>query len=262
MTKKLPTPASLPDHLIAEGRYWLTTEETTTLLGRDRRTLYPRLAELEHAGKLFSPAKGLYVVVPPEYRDWGVIPADWFIEPLMHHLGRDYYVGFLSAAARHGAAHQAAQTFQVLVDRHLQDRDLGRVRLRFTKSQAIGSMARERMTSHTGSYFVSTRETTAVDLAWRPRLGAGVSNVATVLREIGDLNGEKLARLSAVRGRTTARRLGWLLQRFRPDIDTFWLTRIADPSEGAPALLVPGNPPRGPVDATWGLRLNGTVEPD
>jgi len=257
-----PTPSALTDHLLSEGRYWLTTEEAASLLKRNRRTLYPRLAELERAGKLFSPAKGLYVVIPPEYRDWGAVPADWFIDPLMRHLGREYYVSFLSAAARHGASHQAPQTFQTVVDRHVRDRQIGRVRLRFVRSQDVESMARERVTSHTGTYSIASRETTAVDLSWRPRLGGGMSNVATVLRDLGELDGEKLARLALVRGRPTARRLGWLLERFGGDVDHFWLRQVAQPTEGAPTVLVPGNPPRGPVDSNWGLRLNGDVEPD
>jgi predicted transcriptional regulator of viral defense system len=232
------------------------------MLKRDRKTIYPRLSQLERARKLFSPAKGLYVVVPPEYRDWGVVPAEWFIDPMMRHLNREYYVSFLSAAARHGSAHQAPQTFQVIVNQHVPDRDLGRMHLRFVKSQAMETMDRARMMSHTGTYFVASKETTAVDLAWRPQLGSGISNVATVLRDLSDLDGEKLGRMAANRNRATARRLGWLLQHFCPSVDTFWLSQLARPTEGAPTALVPGNRPRGPVDKAWGIRLNGAVEPD
>lgn len=262
MNRPKLNPAALPDHLIGEGRYWVTTEEASEMVGRDRRTAYPRLAELERAGKLFSPAQGLYVVIPPEYRSWGVVPADWFIDPMMRHLDRTYYVAFLSAAARHGAAHQAPQSFQVVVDRQLEDREIGRVRLHFVKNADVARADRTEMNSHTGSYLVATREMTLVDLAWRPREGGGMSNVATVLRDIGGLDGERLARLAASRGRGTARRLGWLLENFRSDVDTFWLEQLARPREGVPALLIPGNRARGSVDPAWGVRINGTVEPD
>jgi predicted transcriptional regulator of viral defense system len=255
-------PSTLPDRLIGEGRYWATTEQAVELLGRSRENAYPRLAELEKAGKLFSPAKGLYVVVPPEYRSWGVVPADWFIDPMMRHLGRTYYVAFLSAAARHGAAHQAPQNFQVVVDRPVEDREFGRVRLHFVRRADIEHADRETMSSHTSAYVVATREMTIVDLVWKPREGGGMSNVATVLRDIGELSGERLARLATTRGRGTARRLGWLAERFRPDVDTFWLRQVARPADGAPAWLVPGNKARGPVDPAWGLGLNGRVEPD
>jgi predicted transcriptional regulator of viral defense system len=255
-------PSTLPDRLLGEGRYWVTAHEAAELLGRSREAVYPRLAELERAGKLFSPAKGLYVVVPPEYRGWRAVPADWFIEPMMRHLNRIYYVAFLSAAARHGASHQAPQSFQVVVDRHLEDRAFGRVRLHFVKRADAERAAREGMTSQTTTYFVSTREMTLVDLAWRPREGGGMSNVATVARDIGDLSGELLARLSTARGRSTTRRLGWLIERFRPDVDVFWLRQVAQPADGAPAMLVPGNKARGPIDPNWGICLNGSVEPD
>lgn len=255
-------PSTLPDRLIGEGRYWITTGEAAELLARSKASAYPRLAELENAGKLFSPAKGLYVVVPPEYRSWAAVPADWFIDPMMRHLDRSYYVAFLSAAARHGAAPQAPQTFQVVVDRPLDDREFGRVRLHFVSRADLEGSEREQLTSHTSSYFVSTREMTLVDLAWRPREGGGVSNVATVLRDIGDLSGERLARMATTRGRATARRLGWMVERFRPDVDTFWLREVARPEEGDPAGLVPGNPIKRPIDQTWNLSLNGAVEPD
>jgi predicted transcriptional regulator of viral defense system len=255
-------PSTLPDRLLGEGRYWVTTEEAAELLGRSKDAAYPRLAELERAGKLFSPAKGLYVVVPPEYRSWRTVPADWFIDPMMRHLDRTYYVAFLTAAARHGAAHQAPQSFQVVVDRNLEDRAFGRVRLRFVRRAGMEPGDWEEMTSHTSTYSVATREMTLVDLAWRPREGGGMSNVATVLLDIGNVNGEQLARLATTRGRGTARRLGWLVERFRPDVDSFWLQQVARPADGTPAMLVPGNKPRGPVDPRWGIRLNGHVEPD
>lgn len=38
---------------------------------------------------------------------------------MMAHLGRDYYLGWLSAAEMYGAAHQRPQVLQVAVDRHL-----------------------------------------------------------------------------------------------------------------------------------------------
>jgi predicted transcriptional regulator of viral defense system len=254
--------AALPDHLLAQGRYWLTTGEAEELLGKERRLVYPGLASLERAGKLFSPAKGFYVVVPPEYRSWGAVPGDWFIDPMMRHLGRSYYVAFLSAVARIGVAHQAPQVFQVIVDRDLRDRDAGRVRLRFVESRSLKLMATEPVNSHTGTYVIATRETTAVDLAWRPSHGGGLSNVATVLKEIGELDGEQLARMAEHRGRGAARRLGWLLERFRADVDTFWLRKIARPDEGTPTVLSPGSPLRGPVHKSWGVKVNATVEPD
>ena len=57
----------LPDDLLAAGQSAVTTEEIAQRLGRDP-PLRPGLARLKSKRQLFSPAKGLYVPVPPEYR--------------------------------------------------------------------------------------------------------------------------------------------------------------------------------------------------
>jgi predicted transcriptional regulator of viral defense system len=257
-----PTPPSeAPDALIAKGRYWATTAELEEMTGQRDAVLRTSLARLTKEGRVFSPARGFYVVVPSEYRSWKVLPAEWFIDGMMKHLGRDYYVGFLNAAALHGASHQAPQTFRVVTTQWLKDRDIKRVRLRFTTSEHVADMPTERRTVPTGYMTIATPETTVVDLAWRPSLGGGISNVATVIKEIGKLDTEVLARIAPLRNRATVRRTGWLIERFRPDLDSHWLRVVARPDEGEPALLVPGRK-RGELDRTWGLRINATVEPD
>ena len=201
-------------------------------------------------------------MVPAEYRTWGAIPAAWFIDPMMRHLGRYYYVALLTAAAQHGASHQAAQTFQVVTDRHVEDRDFDRVRLRFQTSALAAQTPVEQVNTPTGTMAVSTREATAGDLVERPGKSGGLSNVATILREIGELDGAELARLSALRPRTHARRLGWLLTKFRGDVETNSLRAVADPGKGAPIPLAAGGSPQGTVDEDWGVIVNTEVEPD
>lgn len=255
-------PSELPEHLISEGRYWATTEDLTEITGQRGAVLRVSLARLVKKGRLFSPARGFYVMVPPEYRAWGVIPADWFIDAMMRHLERPYYVGFLSAAAIHGASHQAPLTFQIVTTKPLHERAVRRLHLRFIVFSHATDMATQRHMVPTGYAVVASRETTIVDLAWRPRLGGGISNVATVLKEIGDLDGEWLARLAPHHGRSTARRLGWLLDAYRPDVDTHWLRQVAAPEHGEPAFLAPGGPRRGHRDKVWNLILNTVAEPD
>jgi len=255
------SPSEAPHSLISQGRYWATTAQLETLTGERGAVLRTSLARLVRDGRLFSPARGLYVVVPSEYWTWKVLPAEWFIDAMMNHLGRDYYVSFLNAAALYGASHQAPQTFRVVVNKPLKDRDIARVRLRFTTSEHVKEMPTERRAVQTGYMVVATPETTVVDLAWRPKLGGGISNIATVLKGIGNLDAELLARTASLRRRATVRRLGWLIERFRPDLDTHWLRVVARPEIGEPSLLVPGRR-RGELDRSWGLRINSRVEPD
>ncbi len=161
----------------------------------------------------------------------------------------------------HGAAHQAPQTFRVATNRWLKDQNIERVQLRFTVPAQVRQMPVESLTVPTGTLIIATRETTVVDLAWRPALGGGISNVATVIKEIGELDGSLLARIAPLRNRTTVRRVGWLMEQLRPDVDTYFLRTVARPDEGEPSLLVPGRQ-TGTVNKTWGLRVNTKLESD
>lgn len=252
----------LPDALLAEGRHSASTEELLKLTGLDRPALLSGLHRLRQDGSIVSPARGLYTVVAPQYRSWGAPPAEWFIDAMMVHLGRAYYVALLTAAAMHGAAHQAPQTFQVIADKHVPDRELGRNRLRFYTSRHVSEAEVERRVGPSGYLRLATRETTAVDLAQRPRQSGGLSNVATVLIELGDLDGAILGRIATPRGKATARRLGWLLEHHRPDVNLDGLRLIAGPGEGEPSPLSVDGGRGGRLDRAWWLRLNTEVQPD
>jgi len=156
----------------------------------------------------------------------------------------------------------APQLFQVMVDRHLADRDIGRVRLRFYANEHIGEMAVEERQVETGRIRLASRETTLVDLVIHPDQAGGLSNIATVIVEIGDLDVPALAQLASVRSRSVARRLGWLLERFRDDLDLESLRDLALAAGGYPTRLVRALPARGPIDTGWNLQVNSSVEPD
>jgi len=202
------------------------------------------------------------VVVPAEHRAAGVVPAVQFIDPMMGHLGVDYYVAYASAAQWWGAAHQAPQVFDVVASRHVLDRDIGRVRLRFHMSTRIDTGAVRRVTGPRTMLNVSSPSLTAVDLATRPRAGGGLSAVGTILAELPDLDGSDLAALASRRSTADARRLGWLLDLVRGDIDLDPLTDVARPGDGRATLLDPRGPRQGPVDDRWAVIVNTTVEPD
>lgn len=255
----------LPDHLIATGEPVASTQRISELVGLEPRSVHAGLSRLRRQGRMFSPARGLYVAVPAEYRSWGVVPAQWWIDAMMEHLGRDYYVGLLTAAAIHGAALQAPQVFQVIVDRQLADRDIHRVRLRFHVSAALGHLpagAVERVTTETGSMAVSSRELTAVDLAATPTLAGGLDNVASVLAELGDLDTDVLGAIGSLYPRSVIRRLGWLLDEVVGMGGLEPLQRLAAPDTGNITPLDVHAAPTGRRHQTWAVLVNASVEPD
>src|SRR5438067_7615098 len=95
--------------LAASGRYHFGSGEAQQALGVSPAAAKLALHRLSKQGLIASPARGFYVIVPPEYRSLRSLPADQFIPALMQRLGLAYYMGLLSAAQYHGAAHQRPQ---------------------------------------------------------------------------------------------------------------------------------------------------------
>lgn len=258
---KLP-PRELPDYLLSQGLHAITVAEAAAILGLDHRSTLSALQRLRKQGKLFSPARGLFIVIPPDYRSWGAVPAAWFIDAMMTHLNRPYYVALLSAAAMHGAAHQSPQALQVMTTKAVKDRAFGRVRLRFYVNADAECVPTETFNVPTGTVTVSTREATVVDLVAHVRDAGGLGNVATIMKEIGELRGSELARLASQRGRSLTRRVGWLVAQFGRVDDLEALRQAGRVDLGDPVPLDPGGRRRGSVDKEWGVRLNAAVEPD
>jgi predicted transcriptional regulator of viral defense system len=256
----------LADWLLSHGRTSVTTEEVASLLGIPRDHVRVRLNQPVADHQLFSPGRGLWIPIPAEYRTWGATPATHFLDDFLRHLERKYYIGWLSAAELHGAAHQRPQVTQVAVNQTVANREVGRNRLVFYERSSLTNLPRLKLRVPTGEVWVSTRELTAVDLVDRPERGAGISNVATVLSELAHdprLSGDLLARAAKEFPSGTARRLGYLLDLLKADVDLTPLRRlIATRPLARPAMLTPQGPRRGEQDANWGLLLNTVVEPD
>lgn len=254
----------LPDALMAAGVHAFTTEDAARMAGIKPDSARPALARLIKNKLAFSPARGLYIPVPSEYRSWGAVPAIWFIDSLMVHLGRHYYVGYLSAAELHEAAHQRPQVFQVVVDEDVRARSFGRVRMRFVTNRRAAELPTVRRNTPTGTLALATPEVTAMDLANRPEHGGGLHNVATVLADLADngkLHDAGLAVLVARYPAAAARRAGWIVEQ----VTGVRLDALAEAAAGAtdtPSDLDQHGPRRGKVDQRWRLRVNATLEPD
>ena len=256
------TPNTLPDLLLSRGRHSFTLADAKNMLSSDDAAVRKGVERLARKGQVFSPSRSFYVVVPPEFRSWGSVPAAHFIDDLMGFLDRRYYVALLSAAELHGAAHQAPQVFQVMVDRHLRDRDVGRARLRFFTGTHVGNAPVERRNVPTGQVTLATKELTAVDLVEHPSAAGGIDNVATVLAELGPLDGAQMAAAAEHRARSVARRLGWLLEFVSAQVDLDPLRALAAAGDGTPTDLRAGGARRGSLDRSWNVRVNVQVDPD
>ncbi|MCX6536905.1 MAG: type IV toxin-antitoxin system AbiEi family antitoxin [Actinobacteria bacterium] len=261
-------PKDLADWLLARGQHWVTTPEVADLFEMPTNQVWAAAARLVKKNQLFSPTRGAYVPIPPEFRFWGAVPASHFIDALMKHLGHDYYVGYLSAAEVHGSAHQRPQVFQVLTSARLKDRTFGRVRIEFTSSAHLSRRPVVSVNNPTGVMKVSSPEVTVFDLVASPQHGGGLSNIATVIAELLDTNrlsNSALAEIAGLYSVAVRQRVGWLFDSVLSHISSeFDLSALAQTINGRvePTPLDASGQRAGHLDDRWNILVNTDVEPD
>jgi predicted transcriptional regulator of viral defense system len=132
----------------------------------------------------------------------------------MEHLGLAYYVGLLSAANLHGAAHQAPMVFQVILADGRPESRCGRVRVEFVARHNVAEIPTVQRNTLRGVLRVSTSEATAFDLVGYPGHAGGLSNVATILSELAEsMDAGKLLAETEHSPLPWTQRLGYLLER-------------------------------------------------
>jgi len=248
----------------ARGRYTFSREDLTNEMGKWDTTVRDALRRLTRRSRIARPRTGFYVIVPLEYRSAGAPPPSWFIDPLMDYADQPYYVGLLSAAALHGAAHHRPQEFQVVTDQPTRSAMVGRGRIRFFVSSVIDQMAVKRVKTTTGTMRVSTPAATALDLVRYVRASGGYDNVATVLVELAErIDSDELALLAEHVPSVVARRTGYLLERVGAPGAAAALGECLSGTALAPQPLEPAKPKGGAGrDDRWALYINTSVEPD
>jgi predicted transcriptional regulator of viral defense system len=248
--------------LVQGGRYFFTSQDASRALGASRDAVKLALNRLRRKGEIASPGRGLYVIVPPEYRSLGCLPADQFIPDLMTQAKAPYYAGLLSAAQYHGAAHHRPQEFQVMVGKARRLIECGKVRVVFYVHKRIAAVPTQEINTPRGTVAVSTPEATALDLiGYEARIG-GLDAVATLLTELSDkLDAGKLAALAPIVPLPWVQRLGYMLERIGQSPSAQALKGYVRKHAREATPLVPAesiaNRPR---DHDWKLILNADVE--
>ncbi len=198
--------------LPADGRYTFTRAQAEAASGASFVAVQTALRRLKKKGRIVSPWRGFYVFVPPEHRVTGAPPASWFIDDLMQHCGRRYYVGLLSAAALHGAGHQQPMVFQVFADKTTPAMQAGRASIKTYSSRHVDRAATVQVQTETGFMTVASPETTAFDLVRFPKEAGYWSNVATVVAELAEkITPKSLLDVAEHRQLPDIQRLGFLL---------------------------------------------------
>lgn len=198
----------------AAGRYAFTRREAQAALRGSAGSIKQALNRLARQKLLVSPARGFYVILPPEYRALVCLPADQFIPVLMKQRNLPYHAALLSAAQYHGAALHRPQEFQVFVPTNRPPIRYRTVRVAFIARTRLKDVPVQSFNTSRGTIQVSTPEATALDLIGYANHVGGLNQVATVLSELaGKIDPAKLAAVAETAPIPWAQRLGYLLER-------------------------------------------------
>ncbi len=254
------------DNLQSEGRYVFLRSEALSVLnvsGDSFKLAMHRLAKQNRAKHIRS---DFYVIVPLEYKNVGCIPSSWFIDEFMSYMQANYYVGILTAASLHGAAHQQPMVFQIISDKMIRPIRVGRVRLEFHYKKIINDDFSRLLKTETGTMRVSTPEMTIVDIVRYMNAAGQINNASTILYELKDkINIQNLFNY-VDRGyveTSIIQRLGYLLEYLKLGFDLTKLAEVVSASKPNYRELVVGN--KTPIikyDKKWRILVNEIVEPD
>ncbi len=177
--------------------------------------LISALKRLSSKGKVVSIYKGYYLIIPPQYSGKGILPPYLFLDDLMNYIGRQYYVGLLSAAAFHAASHQQPQeTFVITTFPVLRATNKKGIKINYLSVRRFPEELIEKRKTETGYLNISGPCLTATDLIQFEKRIGGLSRAATVLYELSEVLtpacfNETLMKKTPV---TTLQRLGYLLE--------------------------------------------------
>lgn len=245
-------------------------ELTGSLPKLSAKNISNSLWRLTQAHRIALVQKAFYVIVPPANRRDGLVSPYYYIDNLMRKIGREYYVGLLTAASLHGAAHQAVMTCDVVMPypRISFSRSLNR-QLNWHYRPSIPMEFIERRKTDTGYMNISSPELTAFDLVQHSSACGGLSSVATVLAELSESidfsksEGRVLSSTSCA----TIQRLGYILNavigqnKIADVLHEYWLQRFKRANYVPLSLDNPyGNCPG--RDKRWKVLVNAEVEVD
>ena len=252
------------EELASGGRHHFTTEQAIAAIGASDTAVRKQLRRLKRSGRIASPMRSFHVIVPPEYRRLGCLPAEHFVDQLMGELGEPYYIGLLSAAARYGAAHQSPQSLQVMVRKNRSVIECGQVRIVFIARGDLERMPVETMNTPRGYVRYSTPEVTALELVGYPRQAAGMSNVATVLAELAEaMDKEKLLDVAHLSPVGWSQRVGYLLELVgQEDLANALAPFVEEYARSFTLLRRSQNVHGAERNSKWRLLINTEVEPD
>lgn len=251
--------------LLQRGRYSFTLPEAGEALGKSGPALNLALQRLRKAGWIAPISRGFYLALDIQHQELGMLDPSWFIDDWAQFMRMGhYYVGGLSAAAIHGAAHQRPMQFQMFGDRQVRDVKQPNLHLATFYKKTTEKTPIVKMKSPAGYFNVSTPEATAFDVVAYHRCCPSLDHAATVLVELAEvMNSKRLAELAKVsEWRPGLQRLGWLLEYVNWTEKATHLHAALHRKPLKPVPLESRLPTEGPRSERWQVVENTDIQPD
>lgn len=266
MVAQIGTHSHLDDYLTnvrAQGRYAFTVEELKSRFDRSAAALNQNLLRLKKKGEVAIIRQGFYVIIPPEYSKQGIIPPYLYIDDLMKSLDKPYYVGLLSAAALHGAAHQQPTGYTVIAQSPA-PRSAAKLGLLFFSKQEFIAEGIIQKKTPAGYINVSSPELTALDL-FDYIHKFGINRIATILEELSEvMKPSELTKIARQYPNTAAiQRLGYILDSIGGVVKlSDALLKVLQKRTIFPVPLSPQKEKKGETDGRWKIIKNMAIESD
>ena len=199
---------------LAVGKSFFVKEDALRVLGITPEQFKYQAYRLSQKKALKRLASDFYMIVPPEYYNWGAMPPMMFIDHLMKYLNKDYYVGLLSAASVYGATHQQPMSFQVITPTTMKNIKLKRGLVEFHAYKGCESAIKQSITVQTGYVQVSSKEQTMLDLIRFYKASGYLDNVALVIKDLaGECDPHELSKaIKSEKENPLLQRLGYILK--------------------------------------------------
>ena len=253
---------------LISGRPSFTLKEASAATSLRRPSLALALHRLKARKVIVSPMRGFYVCLPDRYQLRGEVPPSFYVDDLMHQLGRRYYFGLTSAAAIWGAGHQRIQKdFAVVTLPRMRGGSLAHDMLRLVYRKEMPEAHIVTRNADGGVVRFADAVLTAFDLVRHADMVGGMSAAATILAElVEEVDFASSTDLGAFVPCVVWQRLGYICEKVIGEVEKAHALYSVWRSLGLRAVNTPLSPfdrnREGELDRRWHVKVNLRLEMD
>ena len=249
----------------SQGRFSFGLEELKLALQVSDKAVNQALYRAKARKKIAQVRKGFYAILSPEYAKQGMVPPTLLIDDMMKMLNRRYYVGLVSAAALHGAAHQQPMEYFVITQkpalRNIKNKKL-KINFYVKKDWLAESVIQKK--TDAGYINVSSPELTALDLLFYMDV-TSLNNTVTILKELTqEIKPADLQKTASKYSQVAAiQRLGYILDKeLKSEKLGAVLLKVLKDKNVFPVTLSNNKTKNGSLDVKWKVINNTNIEAD